>query len=70
MPRAHQAVETDNSFFSRLVENGWVAFVLLGVFMIGLRLYNVKQRRDQRQLLREGLMAEMGYRGKAAKKNN
>lgn len=70
MPRAHQKVESDNTFFSRLVENGWVAFLVLGVFMIGLRLYNVKQRRDQRKLLREGLMAEMGYRSKASRKKD
>lgn len=70
MPRAHRKVETDTSLFSRVVEQGWLAFLLLGVFMIGLRLYNVKQRRDQRKLLREGLIAEMGYRGKAAKKQD
>lgn len=69
MPRAHQKVESDGSLFSRIVEQGWLAFLLLGIFMIGLRLYNVKQRRDQRKLLREGLMAEMGYRGKANKKD-
>lgn len=70
MPRTHQKVETDNSIFTRVVEQGWLAFVLLGVFMIGLRLYNVKQRREQRALLREGLMAEMGYRGKTSKKTD
>lgn len=70
MPRAHQQVVSDTSIFSRVVEQGWLAFLLLGVFMIGLRLYNVKQRRDQRKLLREGLMAEMGYRGKVGKKKD
>ncbi|KAK7198533.1 hypothetical protein NESM_000815000 [Novymonas esmeraldas] len=70
MPRAHQKVESDNSIFSRIVEQGWIAFLLLGVFMIGLRLYNVKQRRDQRRMLREGLMAEMGYRSKASRKRD
>lgn len=68
MPRAYQAVKSDDSWFSFFVEQGWIAFVVLGAFMIGLRMYNVKQRADQRRLLREGLLAEMGYHGKASRK--
>ncbi|CBZ28101.1 conserved hypothetical protein [Leishmania mexicana MHOM/GT/2001/U1103] len=70
MPRAHQKVEADSSIFSHIVEQGWVAFIILGALMIGLRLYNVKQRRNQRKLLREELMAEMGYRSKASRKGD
>ncbi|KAG5475499.1 hypothetical protein LSCM4_04081 [Leishmania orientalis] len=68
MPRAHQRVELEGSIFSRVVEQGWVAFLILGALMVALRLYNVKQRRDQRKLLREGLMAEMRYCSKANRK--
>ncbi|KAG5475241.1 hypothetical protein LSCM1_03352 [Leishmania martiniquensis] len=70
MPRAYQRVELDSSIFSRIFEQGWVAFLILGALMIGLRLYNVKQRQDQRKLLREGLMAEIGYRTKVDRKRD
>ncbi|CAJ1009598.1 hypothetical protein Q4I28_004912 [Leishmania naiffi] len=70
MPRAYQKSEIDSSIFSRIVEQGWVAFFILGILMIGLRVYNVKQRRDQRKLLREELMAEMRYRSMASRKRD
>lgn len=70
MPRVTPKPESDNSVFAFLVEQSWLAFLFLGVFIVGLRLYNVKQRSDQRRLLRESLMAEVSYKGKAAKKAN
>ncbi|AIN99386.1 hypothetical protein LPMP_270060 [Leishmania panamensis] len=70
MPRVYQKSEIDSSIFSRIVEQGWVAFFILGILMIGLRVYNVKQRRDQRKLLREELMAEMRYRSMASRKRD
>lgn len=68
MPRVTSRPESDNSLFALLVEQGWVAFLILGVFIVGLRLYNVKQRAEQRRLLRENLMAEMGYKSGSADK--
>ncbi|KAG5501360.1 hypothetical protein JKF63_03172 [Porcisia hertigi] len=70
MPRTHQKVELESSIFSGIVNQGWIAFVILGVFMIGLRLYNVRQRQSQRNMLREELMAEMGYRSKLSRKED
>lgn len=58
-----------SSVVTMLIERGWLAFIILGIFIVGLRLFNVSQRAQQRKLLREGLMAEMGYYNKVSRKN-
>eukprot|EP00796_Vickermania_ingenoplastis_P008833 gene8833-6216_t len=55
----------DDGTFSTIVEQGWLAFVVLGLFLVGLRLYNIRQRSVQRKLLREAIMAEVGYGAQA-----
>lgn len=61
MPRIEEEHVSDGSIFSLVVEQGWLAFIVLGVFIVGLRLYNVRQRATQRKILRESFLAEMGY---------
>lgn len=68
MPRSEQAKPGGETLFSSVVEQGWLAFVILGVLMVGLRLYNVHARSQQRQLLRENLMAQLGYGVKTEKR--
>ncbi|EPY36626.1 hypothetical protein STCU_00487 [Strigomonas culicis] len=69
MPRITEKAQEESSLFALVVEQGWIAFIILGIFMICLRLYNVKQRSEQRAMLREGIMAELGYKSNIKKKS-
>nr|CCC46806.1 conserved hypothetical protein [Trypanosoma vivax Y486] len=38
-----------------LIEQSWFPFVIMGIVLIGLRLYNAHQRSEQRRLMCEVL---------------
>ncbi|KAF8281220.1 hypothetical protein TcBrA4_0091870 [Trypanosoma cruzi] len=51
----------EESWLVYFLEQGWLPFFIMGVIILGLRMYNVRQREEQRQLLREGLLSELNY---------
>ncbi|ESL09656.1 hypothetical protein TRSC58_02621 [Trypanosoma rangeli SC58] len=59
----------EESWVVYLIEQGWLPLFIMGVMLLGLRLYNVRQREEQRVLLREGLISEIAYRN-ALKKHH
>lgn len=49
----------ENDWFSLLLDQSWVAFVILGVFLVGIKIYNMRQREEGRKLLTEAVKLEL-----------
>ncbi|KAH9599466.1 hypothetical protein LSM04_002677 [Trypanosoma melophagium] len=57
------------SWLVYLIEQGWIPLFIMGLLMLGLRIFNVHQRQEQRKLLREGLVSELAYQNALRKKH-
>ncbi|CCW61026.1 unnamed protein product [Phytomonas sp. EM1] len=68
MDAARSINEEKQNFFTYIIEQQWLMFVLLGVIMVGIRLFNMRQRAQHQQLLRETIMVELGYTKNARRK--
>lgn len=57
-------VQEKTTIFEFLLDQNWLPLLILGGLVVGFRLYNVKQKLYQRQLLREIIVTQLQYREK------